>query len=254
LKFNNRNLHIGKDVVIGENVKIGDNTTIYDNVVIGSNTTICNDCIVGEPLSGYYTDAGYSNPHTIIGENSLIRSHSIIYAGAQLGKNLVTGHRIMIREETVTGDYCMFGNSVDIQGHCTLGHYNRFHSYISIGKYCEFGDFVFIYPFVVLTNDPTPPSTDLKGAKVGSFTQISTGAVILPKVVIGEHCLIGANSTVGGEYVDDSFIVGNPAKRVGQLSKMPFFNEHGKKHYPWPDNFDYGMPWKLGKFEEWEGM
>nr|HMP32671.1 DapH/DapD/GlmU-related protein [Saprospiraceae bacterium] len=191
-------------------------------------------------------------PPTIIGKHSLIRSHAIIYAGATLGDHLITGHRIMIREGTVTGQHCMFGNSVDIQGHCTIGDYNRFHSYISIGKYSSFGDFVFIYPYVVLTNDPTPPSVDLKGATIGSYTQITTGAVILPKTEIGEHCLIGANSTVGGIYSDDSFIVGNPAKKVGQLSKMPFFNASGKKHYPWPDHFDYGMPWRMGEFSTWE--
>ena len=252
MKFNNRNINIGKNVVIGNNVKIGDNTTIYDNVVIGENTIIGNDSILGEPLASYYTDPNYIQPETVIGANSILRSHAIIYAGALLGEHLITGHRIMIREETVTGHHCMFGNSVDIQGHVNVGNYNRFHSYISIGKFSGFGDFVFIYPNVVITNDPTPPSVHLKGSFVGSFTQITTGAILLPKTVIGTHCLVGANSTVGGSYDDDSFIAGNPAKKVGQLSKMPFFNEEGKKHYPWPNHFNYGMPWEKGKFDEWE--
>jgi acetyltransferase-like isoleucine patch superfamily enzyme len=251
LKFNKRNIHIGNNVELGHNVKIGDNCTIYDNVIIGQNTVICNNCIIGEPLSDYYTNENYVNQPTYIGENTLIRSHAIIYAGAKLGNELVTGHRIMIREETVTGDHCMFGNSVDLQGHCILGDYNRLHSYISIGKYSHFEDYVFIYPYVVVTNDPTPPSTSLKGATIGSFSQITTGAVLLPGTIIGKHCLVGANSTVGGEYDDDSFITGNPAKRLGQLSKMPFFNEDGIKHYPWPNNFDYGMPWKKGEFDVW---
>ena len=252
MKFNNRNINIGNNVILGENVRIGDNTTIYDNVSIGDDTVIGNDSVIGEPLADYYTNSNYIQPKTVIGANSLIRSHAVIYAGAILGDYLVTGHRIMIREETITGHHCMFGNSVDLQGHMKIGNYNRFHSYISVGKFSEFGDFVFIYPNVVITNDPTPPSEDLKGAVVGSFTQITTGAILLPQTIIGAHCLIGANSTVGGVYDDDSFIAGNPAKRVGQLSKMPFFNQDGKKHYPWPEHFDYGMPWEKGKFKEWE--
>ena len=252
MKFNNKNIQIGLNVTLGENVRIGDNTVIYDNVTIGKNTVICNDCVIGEPLSAYYTDKNYDQPATAIGENSLIRSHAIIYAGAILGDHLVTGHRIMIREETVTGHHCMFGNSVDIQGHVSIGNYNRFHSYISVGKFSEFHDFVFIYPNVVITNDPTPPSEILKGCTIGSYTQITTGSIILPKTEIGAHCLVGANSTVGGSYEDDSFIAGSPAKRVGQLSKMPFFNAEGKKHYPWQNHFDYGMPWRKGGFEQWE--
>ena len=85
MKFNNRNVHIRPDAVIGQGVKIGDNTTIYPNVVIGDDVTICNDCIIGEPLSSYYTDGAYINPKTIIGNGSLIRSHAIIYCGSTFG-------------------------------------------------------------------------------------------------------------------------------------------------------------------------
>ena len=82
MKFNNINVSIGRNAQIGKNVKIGDNTTIYDNVVIGDNTIIANDCIIGELLNSYYDDIeNYKNPETIIGANSLIRSHCIKYAG-----------------------------------------------------------------------------------------------------------------------------------------------------------------------------
>ena len=41
------------------------------------------------------------NPNTIVGQNSLLRSHSIIYAGTELGDNFNCGHRVTIREFTV---------------------------------------------------------------------------------------------------------------------------------------------------------
>jgi acetyltransferase-like isoleucine patch superfamily enzyme len=251
MKFNNKNIELGKNVHLGFNVKIGDNTTIYDNVTIGDNTIICNDCVIGEPLNTYYTDGNYSNPITIIGEDSLIRSHAIVYAGSKFGDHLSIGHRVTIRENTKAGHHCMFGSYTDIQGKCKIGNYNRFHSYVNIGQGSILGDFVFISPFVVLTNDPTPPSDNLLGVTIGDFSQISASSVLLPGCIIGKHCLVGANSTAGGNYNDDSFINGSPAKRIGQLSKMPFFNDEKKRHYPWPENFERGMPWHEIGFNKW---
>ena len=252
MKFNNKNVSIGLNVKVGENVKIGDNTVIYDNVLIGDNTIICNDCIIGEPTNDYYFTDDYINPKTYIGSDSLIRSHSIIYSGSKFGNNLMTGHRVTIREKTSVGNHCMIGSYNDIQGDCEIGNYNRFHSYVNIGQKSKLGNFVFIYPFVVLTNDLTPPSEKLIGVTINDYSQISVSSVILPGANIGKHCLVAAHSSVGGSYEDDSFISGNPARLVGNLSKMPFFNDKNKRHYPWPVNFDRGMPWEGINFEEWQ--
>lgn len=251
MKFNNKNISIGLNVEIGKNVKIGDNTIIYDNVSIGDNTIIANNCVLGEPLQDYYFNSKYVSPETIIGAESLIRSHTIIYAGSELGHNLSTGHRVTIREYTNTGHHCMFGTNTDIQGYCKIGNYNRFHSYVNVGQKSVTGDYVFIYPFVVLTNDPTPPSDQLVGVEIGDYTQITTSSIILPGTIIGRDCLVAANSTVSGKYSDDRFIAGCPASDRGQLSKMPFYNTNGQRHYPWPERFKRGMPWAEMGFHSW---
>lgn len=252
MKFNNKNIYISPKAKIGLNVKVGDNTVIYDNVIIGDNSIISNDCVIGEPLNDYYkSEDDYLNPETIIGENSLIRSHTIIYAGVTTDNYFQTGHRVTIREYAKFGVHCSVGTNSDIQGYCSIGNYCRFHSYVNIGQKSEIGDFVFIYPFVVLTNDPTPPSDNLVGVKIDDYSQIAAGTVLLPGCTIGKHCLVSANSTVAGIYEDDSFISGVPAKRIGQLSKMPFFNVKGKKHYPWPYHFNRGMPWAELGYDIW---
>ena len=253
MKFNNKNVSISRTALLGKDVRIGDNVTIYDNVIIDDNTIICNNVVIGEPLAEYYSDVdSYVNPKTVIGANSIVRSNSIIYAGSVFGENFNTGHNVTIRERTRIGKNCSVGSYCDIQGDCTIGNYNRFHSYVNIGKYSSTGDFVFMYPFVVLTNDSTPPSNDLAGPEIGAYSQISAGSVLLPKTKIASHSLIGANSTVGGEFESDSFITGSPAKRIGNLSKMPFFNSKGVRHYPWMKNFDRGMPWNNIGFDNWQ--
>jgi acetyltransferase-like isoleucine patch superfamily enzyme len=250
MKFNNKNVSFGENVKLGKNVKIGDNTTIYDNVIIEDNTIICNDCVIGEPMNDYYSNTNYKNPITIIGANSLIRSHAIIYAGCEFGEGLNTGHNVIIREKTVAGKYCSFGTQTDIQGSCNIGDYARFHSFVNIGQFSSIGNFVFIYPFVVLTNDPKPPSTELNGPSIGDYTQIASGSILLSGIELGMHNLVSANSMVNSNFEDYSVIAGNPAKYVSDIRKLPIFTE-GKRHYPWPYSYDRGMPWKKEDYDIW---
>jgi UDP-3-O-[3-hydroxymyristoyl] glucosamine N-acyltransferase len=251
MKFNNINVHISPKAIIGKNVRIGDNSFIYDNVIIGDNSIIANDCIIGEPTNDYYYKSGYENPKTIIGENALIRSHTIIYADSVFGKNFTTGHRVTIREKSKFGDNCRLGTVTDIQGYVEFGHNCWLHSNVHIGQQSKIGNYVFIYPYVVLTNDPTPPSDICIGATIGDFSQIAVGTVLLPATEIGMHCLVGAQSLVGGKYDDYSLIIGNPAKRIKDVRDLKS-KETGESHYPWPNNFSRNMPWEREGFDLWK--
>lgn len=250
MKFNNRNVFISPKAKIGKNVRIGDNSTIYDNVEIGDGTTICNDCVIGEPVGDYYNNDEYENSLTKIGANSLIRSHTIIYAGCELGCNFSTGHRVTIREFTRFGKNCRVGTISDIQGFATFGDYCWLHSNVHIGQKSTIGNFVFIYPYVVFTNDPTPPSDICVGPTVGDYSQIAVFSVLLPGVIIGKHCLVGAGSVVGRNVEDYQLVVGSPAafkKDVRDIKSR----ETGEQHYPWPNRFSRGMPWHGIGYENW---
>jgi len=251
MKFNNRNVFISATAEIGKNVKIGDNSVIYDNVIIGDNSVIANNCIVGEPLNDYYYNEDYTNPLTIIGKNALIRSHTILYAGSKFGDSFSTGHRVTIRENTVFGNHCRVGTVTDIQGYVAFGDYCWLHSNVHIGQQSKIGNFVFIYPYVVLTNDPNPPSNICVGATVGDFSQIAVGTVLLPATEIGKHSLVGAQSLVGGKYDDYALIAGNPGKFIKDIREFKS-KKTGESHYPWPNNFDRGMPWERQGFEIWK--
>ncbi len=245
---------ISPSAILGKNVRIGDRTIIYDSVEIGDNTIICNDCIIGEPLNAYYKETGnYNNPRTVIGADSLIRSHTIIYAGNIIGDHFQTGHRVTLRENTILGSHCSLGTLDDIQGHSRFGNYCRLHSNVHIGMHSELGNFVFVYPYVVFTNDPTPPSENLIGPSVDDYTQIATGSILLPGVKIGKHCVIGAHSLVSKDIDDYMLAVGTPAKSIKNVRDI-IDRSTGKPHYPWPYHFDRGMPWNETGFEEWKNM
>jgi len=87
---------ISEKAKIGKNVRIGNFVSIYDDVGIGDNSVIESYCEIG------YSNGREKGPLKI-GRNSKIRSHSILYAGSQIGENLVTGHHVTIRENMIIG-------------------------------------------------------------------------------------------------------------------------------------------------------
>ena len=254
MKFNNRNVQVSPRATIGTNVRIGDNTVIYDNVVVEDNSIICNDCVIGEPLYDYYLDEdNYRNPVTRIGAGAMIRSHTIIYAGNEIGANFQTGHRVTIREFAKFGANNMIGTLGDIQGYAELGDFCRMQCNVHIGQATKLHDFVMVFPFTVFTNDPHPPSMVMRGAEVKSFSQVAVHCTMLPDSIVGRGCLVGANSVVNRVYPDETIIVGSPAKAIGPIGKIRSQQEgfEGQPHYPWVHRFARNMPWEAGKFADW---
>lgn len=229
---------------IANNVIIGDFVKIYDNVIIGENTIIESYCEIGVPNH-------LSNGETLqIGANSHIRSHSIFYEGSIFGDNLVTGHRVTVREKTISGINFQIGTLSDIQGHCEIGDYVRTHSNVHIGQHSKIGNFVWIFPYVVLTNDPHPPSNVMLGVTLDDFSVIATMSVILPGAHVAKGCLVGAHSSLSGKTDEDMIYAGNPAKCIGPTKKLKLRDGSRLPAYPWRKHFKRGYP--LNIIEAWD--
>lgn len=242
---------IGDNVQIGDSVSIGPRAIVYDNVQVGDHSVIGADVILGEPTAAIHEDAGnYENPALVIGSRSNIRSGSIVYAGSVFGTRLETGHRVTIRENTCAGENFRVGTLSDIQGHCEFGDYVRLHSNVHIGQQSKVGSYVWIFPYVVLTNDPHPPSDLMVGVTVEDFAVIATMSVILPGVRIAKDALVGAGSIVGRDVGEQDVVVGNPAKRVAAVTDIKS-KQDGGDVYPWREHFDRGMPWESIGYEQW---
>lgn len=230
---------------VGIDVKIGAFCIIYDNVDIGDNTVIEPYCEIG--VANNLSDGEVLK----IGKNSHIRSHSVFYEASHFGEQLVTGHRVTVREKTIAGKNLQIGTLSDIQGHCEIGDYVRFHSNVHVGQYSKICDFVWIFPYVVLTNDPHPPSDVMQGVTVKNYAAIATMSVILPGTVIEEGVLVGAHSSVKGITEANMVYVGNPAKKVCETSKIKRQDGSDLPAYPWYKHFHRGYPkeiinnWKI---------
>ena len=234
---------IEDDVVIGDDSYIDYNAIIRNGVEIGKHAFVGANCVIGEFLADFCKDFKPKTHFLRIGDNATIRSGSIIYGDTVIGDDFGTGHRVTIRENTKIGDHVNVGTLSDIQGDCEIGNYVHMHSNAHIGMKSKIKDNVWIFPYVVLTNDPTPPSEVMKGVTVNEYAVVCTGTVVLPGVTIGKDALIGAGTVLTKDAPEQAIMVGNPSRNVGNVTKIK--NDKGEQVYPWRYTFDRGMPWKI---------
>ena len=244
------NCIIEDDVVIGDNAYIDSNTVIRSGVKIGSNAFIGSNCVIGEYWMDFCIDRETHIHSLSIGDDALIRSGSIIYSGSKIGDHFQTGHQVTIREKAEIGDNVSIGTLSDIQGNCKIGNYVRLHSNVHIGQLSVIDDFVWIFPYVVLTNDPTPPSENFVGVHIHSFAIVATASIIMPGLDIGQDSLIGAGAIVTKSVEPYAVAVGNPAKSISDVRNVKN-KVTGEPVYPWRNHFSNYMPWDKIGFDAW---
>lgn len=241
---------IADHVILEDDVFIDYNCIIRENVTIKSGTYVGPNCILGEYTADFYKDRQADNKPLVIGRESIIRSGSIIYSDSEIGDFFQTGHRVTIREKSKIGHHVSVGTLSDIQGDCVLGNYVRLHSNVHVGMKSQIEDYVWIYPYVILTNDPTPPSEVLDGVIIKSHAVIATASVLLPGVVVESDSLVAAGAVVTRNVKTGEVVGGNPAKVISNVSKIKN-RETNEPVYPWRYTFDRGMPWEGMGYEKW---
>ena len=133
-------------------MRIAKTTIIHKNVALGRNCIIEDYVILGVLPSGYKN----RQLETVIGDNAVIRSHTVIYAGNGIGKNFNCGHGVIIRENTRIGNNTQIGTLSQIEGYSEIGNNVKLHTNVHVGQYSKIEDGVFIAPGTVLTNTLHP--------------------------------------------------------------------------------------------------
>jgi len=243
---------IGENVSLGKGVVIGPQSIIYDNVTIGDFGVIGPRVTIGEPEAGFYQSDQYEFPPTIIGAHATVRSGSVIYAGCEIGDGFRTGHYAILRERTIVGENCSFGTFAQSDGECVLGDYVRLHYAAHVCRTARVGNYVWLYPYTVLTNDIHPPCNQcVQGPVIDDYAVIATHSVVMPRIRIGAHALIGANSVVTKDVPPGTIAMGTPARDFGSVRRIECdYEGRVATPYPWPTHFGTGYPWEKDGWQE----
>lgn len=195
---------------------------IYKNVQLGKNVHIEDGVEIGVPPRGR-EDGELA---TVIGDDAVLRSHSVIYAGNQIGRGLQTGHHVLIREENEIGDDVSIGSGSIVEHHVVLKDRVRIHSMAFIPEFTWIDEDAWLGPHVVITNARYPMSINVKnelvGARIHRGAKVGANSTLLPGVVLGRDCLVGAGAVVTKNVEPLKVVAGNPARTINEVQNLPY--------------------------------
>lgn len=195
---------------------------VYPNVTWQGNFTLGPYVVIGEPYRG----VAPGEITTEIGHAALIRSHTVIYCGNRIGQRFQTGHGVLIREENMIGDDVSVGSGSVIEHHVRIGSRVRLHSNVFVPEYSVLEDDCWLGPNVVFTNAKYPQSPGVKDQLIGPHVErgarIGANATILPGIKIGREALVGAGAVVTKNVPAGSVAVGNPARIINHVDRLPY--------------------------------
>jgi acetyltransferase-like isoleucine patch superfamily enzyme len=235
---------VSADADLGPGVTVGPFCAINAKVSIGEGTFVDSHTTLGAPTADFYDDPDAYDPQPCrIGAGVVVRSHSIVYAGTTLGDGVSTGHRVTIREGAELDEGVRVGTMCDLQGELTIGRYARLHSNVFVPQRTTIEEFAWLFPHVVLTNDPHPPSdTCTVGPTIRRFAVIGAGAVVFPGVEVGEGAVVGAMTLVRKDVPPRTVVVGVPGHERGAAADIECHDGHLARVYPWWKHFRRGYP------------
>jgi acetyltransferase-like isoleucine patch superfamily enzyme len=122
-------------------------------------------------------------------------------------------------EGTSVYDDCLILGDVKVGRDCWIGPGTILdgQGQLTVGDYVDIGAGAHLYTHNTIERALTGHKAPLfkKATKIGNCCFIAPQAIIAPGTVLGDHCFVAAGSYVEGNFPDNSYIAGNPAKRVG---------------------------------------
>ncbi|MFI4875470.1 MAG: acyltransferase [Blastopirellula sp. JB062] len=181
-------------------------------VQLGANAQIDPNVLLG------YAYPDWTGP-TVIGDDAVIRTGSVVYADTRIGDRFTCGHNVVIRACCTIGDDVVVLHQTTLEGNLTVGSGVKLMANVYLSSTTQIGDLVFVGPGTTFLNDKYPmrERRPVDGACVERGAVIGGGVTICPGVTIGQGAFVAAGTLVHRDVPPQKLAYGVPM----QLRDLP---------------------------------
>ena len=156
--------------------------------------------------------------------STFIHPTAIVDDDVELGDDTKIWHFVHVSEGARIGAGCSVGQGCFVGRGVCLGDGVRVQNNVSIYEGVEVGDGAFLGPSCVFTNVLNPRSFvsrkhEYQKTRVGRGASVGANAVIVCGHDLGDYSFVGAGAVVTKDVPPYALVVGNPARRIGWMSR-----------------------------------
>jgi len=168
----------------------------------------------------FYKHAKIYSPAEFVRMNQKFNIKNILFAiGSNEIRKKLTEQFSVLNFPTIIHPTAIIGKFVEIDSGTVVMPYTVIETEAKVGKHCiinnnaiighnsVIGDYCHVGGRVILSG----------GTKVGHCCLIGIGASVTPLTTIGNQCTVGAGSVIAKDVPDNSFMFGNPARKVSNF-------------------------------------
>jgi acetyltransferase-like isoleucine patch superfamily enzyme len=205
--------------------EVHETAIVYPGTVLGDGVRVLEYAVVGKQpvLSPRSTAKREPLPPAELGAGTVVSTGAVVFAGTTIGARVIVGDQSCVRERVTIGDDVVLGRGALVENDTTIGALTKIQADAYITAYSTLEDNVFIAPCVVTTNDNFMGRTErrhelIAGPTIRRGARVGGGAILCPRVEIGEEAFVGAGAVVTRDVPARKLVVGNPAKVLRDVS------------------------------------
>lgn len=215
------NVVIEEGVIFGNNIEIGNNVIIYKGSKFGDNVKILDNAVIGkQPVAPFLEHKAFKISKTSpikFGNNIVIGTSSIFYAGSKIGDYFYSADRIIVRESSKIDSHVTIGKDSIVEHHVKIGSHTKIQSKGLVGEGMVVGNHVFIGPYFNGTCDKFMDRIEervFEPPTIKDYARIGAHVVLMAGVTVGRDSVVGAGAVVTRDVPSYCVVVGIPAKVI----------------------------------------